>query len=89
MKITVRLGEPFWRALGERQTVVALSPGATVSEALKILWRRCPGLSAEWNPAEAKPALFLDDEVAQPDSRLRAGSTLHILWPVSCTKSEA
>jgi molybdopterin converting factor small subunit len=83
MKITVRLGEPFWRALGERQIVLALSPDATISEALKILWRRCPALAAELNSIGAQPALFLNDEVGQPDSRLRDGSTLHILWPVS------
>jgi molybdopterin converting factor small subunit len=83
VKITVRLGEPFWRTLGERQTVIALLPEATVSEALEILSRRCPALAAEWDQAEAKPALFLNDEMAQPDSQLSDGSTLHILWPVS------
>ncbi len=83
MRVTVRLGEPFWRALGERRTVVALAPDGTVGEVMEILARRCPALAAEWHSAAGQPALFVDDEAARPDSRLKEGSTLHILWPAS------
>jgi len=83
VRVTVRLGEPFWRTLGERETVVALRPEGTAREALAFLSRRCPALAVQWSEAETKPVLLLDGEVAEFDRRLTEGSTLHVLWPVS------
>lgn len=83
MKVQIHLGEPFWRAAGQRQVEVALAKNATVADAFDVLTKRYPALATEFNNKEALPALFLDDEVAHLDSRLAEGAKLHVVWPVS------
>ena len=83
MKVTVRLGEPFWRTAGARTIELDLSDGATVADVLIALKQRHPALAAELDGAEAQPALFVNDDEAQPDSQVFDGATIFILWPVS------
>lgn len=83
MQVMVHLGEPYWRVAGQHQTWVALLPSATVANALRILTTRYPALAAEFDNVEAKPALFVNNEVACPESPLFEGATLHVVWPVS------
>lgn len=83
MRVMVHLGEPYWRVAGQHQTWVALPPNATVASALRILETRYPTLAAEFHNGEAKPALFVNNEVACPESALCEGATLHVVWPAS------
>ena len=83
MKVTVRLGEPFWRTVGAREVEIDLNDGATVADALNALGQRYPALAAELDGAEARPALFVNDDEAQPDSQVFDAATVFILWPVS------
>jgi molybdopterin converting factor small subunit len=83
MKITLRLGEPFWRTLGRREVELVLDNGATVADALAALTAAHPALIAELRDGDAEPSLFLEDEVAPPDSRLTDGARLYLVWPVS------
>ena len=83
MRVTIRLGEPFWRAAGQRVAIIALGESATVAQAIAVLARRYPSLAPELNSDEIKPALFVNDEEARPESPLAEGATLHIVWPVS------
>lgn len=79
----VRLGEPFWRAIGVREVRLTLCEGATVADALAALVERYPALARDLRGGEAAPALFVGDEMAAPESRLTDGAQLHIVWPVS------
>ncbi|MBI3243043.1 MAG: MoaD/ThiS family protein [Chloroflexi bacterium] len=83
MKVTVRLGEPFWRAAGQREVVLILASAITVAQALEVLARQYPSLAAELNNGEIKPALFINDEAASPESLLTDEATMHIVWPAS------
>ena len=83
MKITVRLGEPFWRTVGQRNIELTLDNGATVADALASLRRAHPALADELNSDEAEPALFMEDEIAKPELPLTDGAKLYLVWPVS------
>ena len=83
MKITVRLGEPFWRVAGQRQLTVSVAPDQTVAHAVDALLKRCPALAPEFDNGEVKPALFVNDAEACPETPLADGATLHIVWPIS------
>lgn len=83
MKITVRLGEPFWRTVGKRNVELTLDNGATVADAIASLKQIHPALADELSSGEGEAALFLEDVVAQPESQLRDGSKLYLVWPVS------
>ena len=83
MRVTVRLGEPFWRVVGQREVIVAIERGATVAYALAVLAQRYPSLASDLNDGEIRPALFVNDEAACPESPLAEGATIHVVWPVS------
>ena len=83
MRVIVRLGEPFWRTINTRSVELSLPDDAHVTDALDALIARYPMLASDLREGEARPAMFLDDEEARPDSRPAEGATLHIVWPVS------
>ncbi len=83
MRVTVRLGEPFWRTIDVRAVELSLPAGARVSDALDALVARYPILVPDLRDGEARPAMFLDDAEAQLNTRLIEGATLHIVWTVS------
>ena len=83
MRVTVRLGEPFWRTINVRAVELSLPDGARVADALDALVARYPILVPDLREGEARPAIFLDDEEALPGSLLTEGTTIHIVWPVS------
>ena len=83
MNVTVHLGEPFWRAIGQREMIVALGTHAVVSDALSVLGKQHAALAAELANGEAPPIIFVNDEQAALDSRLTDGAKIHIVWPVS------
>ncbi len=82
MNVSLRLGEPFWRAVGEREVELSLPDGATVSDALRALGERCPAILPDLG-GEITPAVFLEESEALPDLPLKPGDRLYIVWPVS------
>ena len=83
MNVTLRLGEPFWRAIQARAVSLQLADDARLADALSALVARYPALAADLSNGEAQPAVFLGDEMASRDSRLREGMEIHIVWLVS------
>mgnify|MGYP001562678259 FL=1 len=83
MNVTVHLGEPFWRAVGQREVTLALGDDSVVSDALSALGKQHAALAAELANGEAKPIIFVNDEQAALDSRLADGAKIHVVWPVS------
>ncbi len=81
MRVRVRLGEPFWRAVGQRDLEVNLPQGSTLADLLTHLRRAYPALDAEL--AEAPPMLFLGEQEAAPDALLHDRDQVHLLWPVA------
>jgi molybdopterin converting factor small subunit len=82
VNVIVHLGEPFWRAAGQREIALALGEGATVSDALHAVGRRHPALAGDLG-GEVTPMVFVNDEEAQADSRLTDGAKIYVVWPVS------
>jgi molybdopterin converting factor small subunit len=81
MKVNLRLGEPFWRAVGERNLVVELPDGATVGDLLTLLQGRYPALAAEME--EAAPQVVVGDEVAGTAVTLANDAAVYLLWPIA------
>ncbi len=81
MHVTVRLGEPYWRAAGQRSVKLEIGDGGCLSDALELLHRRYPKLAGELS--EAAPILFVDDIQSDPDAPLAEGSHIHLVWPVA------
>ncbi len=88
--VTIRLGEPLWRAAGERRLQLSLSSGSTVQDALDILVRRFPPLAdALFREHRGRRVyqVFLNarhipwQEAGRYD--LRDGDVLHILPPAA------
>ena len=82
MNVIVHLGEPFWRAAGQREIALALGEGATVSDALHAVGRRHPALAGDLG-GEVTPMVFVNDEEARTDRRLTEGAKIYVVWPVS------
>jgi molybdopterin converting factor small subunit len=83
MNVTIRLGEPFWRAAGQRAVAVELCDGARVAEALEALVRRYPALRGALWDREALPFVFVGDAEAGPATVLAPESEVHVVWPAS------
>jgi molybdopterin converting factor small subunit len=81
MRVPVRLAEPFWRAVGQREIELTLPDGARVADLLAHLCQRHPALKAEL--VEAPPVIFIGEEEADENSDLREGCRVHIVWPVA------
>ena len=79
--IHVRLGEPFWRAVGQRELTVDLKAGARVTDLLARLCQQHPALEREL--AEAAPHIFIGEEEAQNDTLLTDGSWIYLVWPIA------
>ncbi len=81
MRVKVRLGEPFWRIVGERNLELELSPGSNVRDLLAHLCREFQALEKEFE--EAPPQIFIEDIQAKRDSLLSDGARIHLVWAVS------
>ena len=83
MKVTVHLGEPYWRSINAHEVGLMLRDGATVSDACNALTRLYPMLDSDLNHAEAQPVIFVDDAQANRSTPLIDGAKLYLLFPVS------
>lgn len=81
MRVSIRLGEPFWRAVGQRDLEADLPPGADVGALLAQLCREYPALEQELR--EAPPHIFTGDEEAHETTPLAEGSRVHLVWAVA------
>lgn len=77
MQVTVKLGEPLWRAIGHRELTIKLGDGPqTVGDALAALFRTNPALAEEMRPHDdgfVPYSVFLDGQ------QVRGGETVETL----------
>jgi sulfur carrier protein ThiS len=90
--IIVKLGEPFWRKVGQRKLQLALPKDASVQDALARLQSDYPELEPALRGQELgrlsglPVAVFVEDQLVRlekaGDVTLHSGQRLHILLPV-------
>ena len=81
MNTFVRLAEPFWRSVGQRDLELNLDEGARVADVLKALIERYPALEKEL--ASTPPHLFAEEQEASPETPLTDGCHVYLMWPVA------
>lgn len=81
MRVQVRLAEPYWRVVGQRDLELALEENALVADLLATLQREFPALAREM--AEASPHIFIADMEADLQTPLEDGDLVHLVWPVA------
>jgi pilus assembly protein TadC len=83
LKITVTLGEPFWRQIEAKEVILELESDATVADMIETLERRFPALATFLTQADLPPTVFLGDELATPDTPLTENSKPLLIWALS------
>ncbi|HET7011607.1 MAG TPA: MoaD/ThiS family protein [Anaerolineales bacterium] len=83
MKVCVRLGEPLWREVGERETVVELPESARVADLVGRLVALHPSLAPWLQGDEVPPTIFLNDHVADQDTPLQDGDRPLLAWAMA------
>jgi molybdopterin converting factor small subunit len=83
MRVTVALGEPFWRQVNAREVALELPAGATVGLLLDALARSYPELKQALQDEDLPTAVFLGDELAGPASPLGEGDRPTLLWALA------
>lgn len=81
MKVSVRLAEPFWRTVGERDLQFELDDHASVADLMDHLTKAFPDLAREFE--QAAPLVFLGDEEAAAEAQLKDGQQVHLVWPLA------
>ena len=81
MRVHVRLSEPFWRAVGQRELDLDLASGAQVGDLLSQLCQEHPALEREI--AEAPLHVFIGDEEAFDNTPLAEDSRVHLVWAIA------
>ena len=81
MQINIRLAEPFWRSVGQRDLSLDVGEGSRVSDALELLCSLYPSLDKELieNPA----LLFVEEHEVNPETLLVDGNRVYLMWPVA------
>jgi molybdopterin converting factor small subunit len=83
MRITVRLGEPFWRRVGAKQVEVDLPTGATVGDLVTHLSEQYPALREALQDSDLPPTVFLEDEIAEAQTPLSEGARPVLVWAMA------
>jgi xanthine dehydrogenase iron-sulfur cluster and FAD-binding subunit A len=83
LKITVTLGEPFWRQIEAKEVTLELKAGATVADMIKALEKRFPALETFLTQADLPPTVFLGDELANPETPLTEDAKPMLIWALS------
>ena len=81
MNIHVRLAEPFWRAVGQRDIEVTMNLASRADDLLAALRDRYPALAAEFD--QSPPHIFIGDVESAHDSLLPDGARVHLVWPIA------
>ena len=90
MTVEVKLGDPLWKAVGQRQVRLELTDGASVNDALLRLRTAYPQFEAALAAGGTRlgvPFHFFVNRKLVKDRdltqhRLKGGDTLHILAPI-------
>ena len=92
MRITVRIGDLFWRVADERQFELVMDDGASAADVIARLATVSPALAAELLPGGVTRSglpyhIFVNRRrVAEADlatRRLKDGDSVHILSPTA------
>lgn len=81
MQINVRLAEPFWRAVGQRELKIEIQDSSSVGDLLALLCEHYPALIQELE--EAAPMIFIADEEADNQAILKNDDHLHLVWALA------
>ena len=79
--VHIRLAEPFWRIVGQRELELELKQPSQVSDLLALLFQRYPKLEEALTEAEAH--IFLGDEEVDLQAQLTDGAQVHLVWPIA------
>ena len=83
MKVTVLLGEPLWRQVGQRQLEIDLADSARVGDLLRELAASYPALQPWLDGKEVPPMVFLDEAVADALTPLHEGAQPMLTWALA------
>ncbi len=83
MKVTVQLSEPFWRLVEAKEVTLELSEGDTVADMISTLEEQYPALQAYLSQADLPATVFLDDELAGPETQLTKDARPVVVWPLA------
>ena len=83
MRVTVRLGDPLWRQIGERELQVDLPDAASVGDLLGHLSAAYPALLPWLAGEEVPPTVFLDEAVADAATPLHEGARPILTWALA------
>ena len=83
MRVTVRLGEPLCREIGQREIEIALPESASIADLLEVLADTHPALRPWLDGEEVPPTIFLDEKVADPATPLHDGARPMVSWALA------
>jgi molybdopterin converting factor small subunit len=90
MVVEVKMGDPLWRAVGQKRVSLELSDGATVTDALAQLGSIYPDFGAGLEAGGARMGIpfnfFVNRKLVKDRDlakrKLKSGDTLYILAPI-------
>jgi sulfur carrier protein ThiS len=90
MEIVVKMGDPLWKTVGQREIALELGGGATVADVLAHLRAVYPGFGATLEAGGTRLGVqfnfFVNRKLVKDEDldqrKLKAGDTLHILAPI-------
>ncbi len=80
MQIHVRLVEPFWRVIGQRNITLELEENMNIAMLLNLLQQKYPELTSEF--AASPPMIFVGEEEVNPEIILEDNNKIHLVWPI-------
>jgi molybdopterin converting factor small subunit len=81
MVIHIRLSEPYWRTVGQRNFDLEMEDGKSVNDLVSAMCNHSKGLAQELE--EAPPVIFVDEVEASMETELSNGSNVHMVWPIA------
>lgn len=81
MHVNVRLAEPFWRAVGERELNIELKDGACMQDLLESLEKGYPAFKQEIEATP--PTFFIGDREVDLHAALIEDAHVHLVWPIA------
>lgn len=81
MVIHIRLSEPYWRTVGQRDLDLEMENGKSVNDLVSALCGHNEGLAQEME--EAPPVIFVNEVEASMEAKLFHDSHVHLVWPIA------
>lgn len=81
MQIHIRLAEPFWRVIGQRNITLELEENTNVAMLLALLQQQYPELTTEFD--SSPPMIFVGEEEVNPEMILKDNNKIHLVWPIA------